>query len=75
MVDYVNKSPMQIFHDAMVVVWTSPLSAKWLHRIPQQLVFHHIEDGDNVLSWVPDLSRQQVLHLAEHGGLGDSSPP
>lgn len=60
-VDYETKSPMQVFHEAMIVVWTSPLSTDRLHMIPLRLKFQRDRENDGIPSWVPDLSQQVGL--------------
>lgn len=60
-VDY-TKTRMQVFHDAMIVAWTSSFGRHDLGEMPSRLNFccpgSNLDEIDNVPSWVPDLSQQ-----------------
>ncbi|KAK2599717.1 hypothetical protein N8I77_011449 [Diaporthe amygdali] len=59
-VDY-SKPPMEVFHDAMIAVWTSPYSSRWLSRVLKKLQYRHrgiLDNAHDIPSWVPDLSQQ-----------------
>lgn len=59
-VDY-SKPPMEVFHDAMIAVWTSPYSLRWLSRVLKKLQYRHrgiLDNAHDIPSWVPDLSQQ-----------------
>lgn len=56
-----SRPSMQVFHDAMVVAWTSPYSEAWIGDVPRQLQYRRISttgDAHGIPSWVPDLSAQ-----------------
>lgn len=58
-VDY-SKPYMRVFHDAMIVAWTSPLSAKDLPGLVRELSFRRVNidsRAGDAPSWVPDLSQ------------------
>lgn len=62
-IDY-SRPPTNVFHDAMIVCWTSAQSAEYLCYAVIAMSFrresHTIdEDGAGLPSWVPDLSRQR----------------
>lgn len=59
-VDY-SKTPMEVFHDAMIAVWTSTYSWIWLREVFKRLHYRRSDISDNsddVPSWVPDISQQ-----------------
>lgn len=62
-IDY-SRPPMDVFHDAMVVCWTSAESAEYLPFAVRAMSFHKEsntmdETEAGLPSWVPDLSRQR----------------
>lgn len=59
-VDY-SKPPMEVFHDAMIAVWTSSYSSTWLSGVFSNLQYRRsgiFDNVDDIPSWVPDLSQQ-----------------
>lgn len=66
-VDY-SKPPMEVFHDAMIAVWTSTYSWIFLRGVFRDLQYRRSDISDNaddVPSWVPDLSQQPMDILAQ----------
>lgn len=62
-IDY-SRPPMNVFHDAMIVCWTSAQSAEYLPYAVRAMSFRReretMEEYEAELpSWVPDLSRQR----------------
>lgn len=63
-VDY-SKPPMCVFHDAMAVMWTSPLSdRRRIASLPLEFNFLRGNTTDDFPSWVPDLSAQKSFNLS-----------
>lgn len=56
-----SKPHMQVFHDAMIVAWTSSFGSDDVGEMPARLNFRRAnsDEVDDVPSWVPDLSQQR----------------
>lgn len=56
-----SKPHMQVFHDAMIVAWTSSLGSDDVGEMPARLDFRRAnsDEVDDVPSWVPNLSQQR----------------